>query len=166
MKRRRLKKKFVIFFSLYFILLISYLVSFTFSKFTSSINKTSTLEVAKWDVSISGESNVSLNVISGNTTENLETQSYILSVTSVSEVSSKYSIKISNLPDGVQISIDNGEILTSNNNEIEIEDVGSFMANDLNTTHNHTITFMALDSVEETINQQIDIDVIFTQDSL
>lgn len=165
MKKRRLKKKFVFFFSLYFILLTSYFTIHTFSKYFNVIQKQGTVDVAKWNVSIDGETNSSLDIISGNLQENLEQQSYILTVTSASEIASDYSILIANVPDGIQVKI-NDDIIEENNNKILIENVGSFNANDINSTHNHILTFIAPPGAQELSEQEISIDVIFTQKDL
>ena len=165
MKKRRLKKKFVFFFSLYFILLTSYFTVHTFSKYLDVIQKQGTVNVAKWNVSIDGETNSSLDIISGNLQDNLEQQSYILTVTSTSEIASDYSILITNVPEGIEVKI-NDDIIEENNNEILIENVGSFNANDVNSTHNHILTFIDPTSAQEISNQEISIDVIFTQKNL
>ena len=165
-KKRRLKKKFKVFFSLYFILLISYFTVYTFSKYAGTIEKQENVDIAKWNVSVDSDSNSSLDVVSGNLQDNLEEQSYILTVASTSDVASNYSIVITNVPDNIQVKVDNGDIISEENNEILIENVGSFNANDTNSTHSHTLTFIAPTGTHEISEQEISVDVIFTQKEL
>lgn len=163
MKKRRLKKKFVVFFSLYFMLLTLYLAVVTFSKYIGSIEKEKSVGIAKWDIQLSEDSNSTIDVILGNSTENLETQSYVFTITNTSEVASTYSIKLTNVPDNLQVIVDNDETYNEENNEIVINELSSFDAGDLNSVHNHTLTFIAPQGTEEIENQEIDLEVTLKQ---
>ena len=143
---------------LIFILLIicnSYFVA----KYISSINGESNRSIAKWNVECNSTSPDTLSLVSGNHQE-----SYTLNVTSISEVSANYSVKLSNVPNNLEVKIDNENFQTSdNNNVIEFNSIGSFTPNDINNTYSHTITFNApLDMDIPSINN-INIDVIFNQ---
>ena len=166
MKKRKLKKKFVVFFSLYFILLFSFFSIISFSKFLRNFEKTGSISVAKWNVFLGGDSNATLDIITGNTTEDMNLQSYTLNVNSISEVASSYSIIITNVPDNLQVSFDDGELINEENNTILINNAGSFTANDANSMHSHKITFIAPDDVDDIEDHEIKIDVIFNQNSI
>ena len=163
MKKRKLKKKFVVFFSLYFVLLISYFTIYTFSKYVGTINKQGNINIAKWDVSILDNEDSTINIVSGNTSENLNQQSYILSVKSASEVSNYYSIILTNVPSGVRVILDDNETYYESNNLILIKNAGSFTANDSDSIHNHKLTFIAPRTSEDISNQKIDLKVTFMQ---
>ncbi len=157
------KKKYITFLLIYFVLFTSYFSILTLSKYVSTSEKAGTSTIAKWEVftDTSDNENDTLNIVSGNTPQN-----YILKVTSTSEVAATYSVFLTNLPDELEISIDNGEYQIPVNNEIIFINVGSFNASDNNSTHEHTLTFNApLDSNIEEVNE-ISLDVLFEQNEI
>lgn len=156
-KKRKLKKKFVVFFSLYFVLLASYFIIHTFSKYSESINKMGSITIAKWDVSANIPTE-DVNLVAGN---NVDT--YTLTVTSKSEVATNYSIVISNLPIGVQVALDNNNYKTVSSGKVQFNNVGSFNANASNTSKNHTLKIKAELYADEQTNKKIKVDVVFTQ---
>ena len=132
----------------------------TMAKYTGVVEETGTVSIAKWDVSVAGEDSQTLPTITiGDSTTY---QVYNLNVTSESEVALTYDLKISNVPNDLIVEIDNVEYQPINN-EIIIDDLGSFEANDAEPTKVHTMKFIVpIDS--ETIDaQKLDIDVVFTQ---
>ena len=97
-------------------------------------------------------------MVVGNTT-----QSYILKVTSTSEVKAIYSIALSNLPNEVQVKLDNGTYQTPTSNVITFNNVGYINANAETRTITHTLTFnVPIDSNTISANE-INIDVTFNQ---
>lgn len=137
-----------------------YVSIFSLSKYQSTITGGHGTRIAKWDVQLNteGSDNV-INLAPGDSTG----QSYDLTVTSISEVSVKYSIVISNLPNNVQVALDSGTPQTPNNNVVTFEDCGSFSVGSINTTNHHTLNFSALSQATNVIGSQVNIDVIFTQ---
>ena len=162
-KRRKLKKKFVVFLLIYFILLTSYLTSFTFAKFVGRIEKETSLEIAKWEVytDTNDNSTNALNLVSGNTSQN-----YILKVTSNSDVAIDYSVEISNLPNGIIISLDGGTFKTAKNNKIVFEDAGSFAAGSASVVNQHNLTFSTVLGSGNISSENIKINVIFIQNNV
>ena len=79
------------------------MVNRTFASYRSNIITSGETDVAKWELLVDGDRN-SIDLVPGGSSV-----SYILSVTSKSEVSSTYSIIIDNLPNGVQIALDEGD---------------------------------------------------------
>lgn len=124
--------------------IITFSSSYLLARYTSSVNGNDYARVAKWDVTYDTSDNGSdtINLISGN-----QTGEYIIKVTSSSEVAVNYSIVLSNLPDEIEVKVDNGTYRTPINNIIEFNNAGSFSGNNINTTYTHTLTFNApLDS--------------------
>lgn len=157
-KKNALRRKLKNFLLLYFMFFTLYFTTITLSKYIGKINgNTIPVSVAKWEVALSTTTDT-LDIVSGN-----NTQSYILKVTSTSEVAIDYSLIMSNLPDEIEISIDNGEYNNPTNNELVFNNIGSFDACDTNSLNEHVITFKApLDSNIESVNE-INLDVIFIQ---
>lgn len=162
MTRNILKKRFINFVLVFFLLFTSYFSLVTLSKYIGKTEKNGFLSIAKWDVELdTAMSNESLSIVHGN-----DTHSYIFKVISKSEVSAKYSIMLKGLPDGIKVSIDNGEFYEPIDNQLVFTDVGIFNADDINPIHEHIITFsMPLDSTTEGISD-IDFDLIFEQNRI
>ncbi len=130
----------------------------TISKYKSTVQDTTTASVAKWDVSIEpiSASNV-INMVTGGAS-----QDYLIKVKSLSEVSSYYSIIVTNIPNDVKVSIDNGTEYTPSDNTITFTNVGAFDINNNIKERQHKLTFNApLES--SAANANISIQAAFTQ---
>lgn len=163
-KKIVIKKKFITFLLIYLVLFTSYFSIMTLSKYVGVTRGAGTTTIAKWEVSTDTTDNTSdtLNMTIGNTQE-----SYILKITSTSEVKVSYSIVLSNLPSEVEVKLDNNNTYETpnNNNTITFSDVGYINANVSNNdrTKTHTLTFnVPIDSSSINANQ-INIDVLFSQ---
>lgn len=157
-KKRKLKKKFVVFFTCYFLLITSVFFLQTYSKFSSSVDKTGNMSVAKWNVSSNiPDANITIEPVG-------EDNSYELTVTNNSEVSVSYSIKFSKLATCTYVSIngDNGTKYSNGGNSFTFNNDGTINANDSNKTKSYKIKFMAAPEVIES-TKEVQIDVIFTQ---
>ena len=156
----KLKRKFVVFFSLYFVFLTFYLTIFTFSKYIGFITDENTASIAGWNVSIDDSKNQTdeITLIAGNSQYD-----YVLSIQSTSEVATTYSIKLENLPENIDISLDGSDYVKPTNNQVTFLGVGTFKANELNKIVNHTITFNAPIGMQTINNQKINVEVTFTQ---
>lgn len=159
----KLKRKFIVFFSLYFVLLTFYLTIFTFSKYIGFITDENTANIAGWGVSVDDSKNQrdEITLVAGNTKYD-----YVLSIQSTSEVATTYSIKIKNLPANIDIALDGSDFIKPTNNQVTFLGVGSFNANEINKIINHTITFSAPLGFQTINDQKIDIEVTFTQKEL
>lgn len=155
-KKRRLKKKFIVFIFLYLFLLTSLLAFKTYSKYTGTINKTGNVTVAKWDVSANIPTS-NINLIAGNNTEN-----YLVTVTSDSEVATDYNIIVSNLPNYIQVALDDDNFIDVTGGQVVFNNAGSFNANAVNTSNTHTLKIKALIDAAA-INRNISVDVTFIQ---
>ena len=156
-KKVQLKRKLFLFLLIYFAIFTTYFSMNTLSKYTGLSSGNGNIDIAKWDVSIdtTGSTNP-INLVAGNGEKN-----YNLKVTSNSEVGVDYTIVLSNIPSGIQVSLDGTGFSIPSNNKISF--TRSFNANDSNNEHNHTLTFKALLDSNVPSTNQIGIDVIFTQ---
>ena len=157
--KRRLKKKFIVFLFIYFILFTSYFAFSSLSKYTGEFNRTNQISVARFNVSIDSN-NANISMIAGN---GGSSTTYTVSVTSLSEVATNYAIVLTNVPSGVKVKLDNGNFVSETNTAITFNNAGTFTPNDSNSTRTHTLTFMAEIGTETQTNESINLDVIFTQ---
>ena len=133
----------------------------TFAIFRKSKTGAGTIDTATWSVTRS----VSQNGDSIDLTKGENTDNYLLTVQSASEVDVIYSIIISNLPTGVEVDLDNsGNYRTPDNGTIRIDPAGTINYNDSIKTKNHTLTFRATNGATPITDHEIDIDVEFKQD--
>ena len=153
-------KRIAFFIAIYIVCFAFYLATTTEGKNAAGISGNKSVGVAKWDVSATGNDNEVMNMIIG---DNASYKNYTLTVTSTSEVSSSYSVKISDVPDGLQVQVDDGTIYDEEDNVILINNVGTFSANDINSTHTHKLTFIVPLGIDEIDNQEINLDVILSQ---
>ncbi len=156
-KQYKLKRKYVVFFTMYFTLLTFYLTIFTFSKYVGIIGSEKNANIAEWNVGIKDQTN-EITIVAGNDKTN-----YMLSVQSSSEVATTYSIILKNLPENINISLDGSDTITPTNSEVTFLGVGSFNANELNKVTTHEISFSVPLGYETLTNQKIDVEVVFTQ---
>ena len=164
MKKDKVKDRFLIFLFVYFAFFASYYMTDTLTKCIGSLSKGGQLEVAKWDISADSSGSSNLDILPGSS--DLSSQTYNLSVTSLSQVGVDYSIVLSNVPTGIEILFDNVDSYYESNNIISIPNAGSFIANDSNSTHNHTITFIAPSNTTPITDNDVNIDINFTQKTL
>ena len=163
-KDYRKRRKLFVMFLIYLLLVSSYFSLHTFSKYVSVTNdKTGTKGIARWNIELdtSSSSNV-LNLVSGNDTNE---QTYLLTITSTSEVKASCSLEITNIPTGVQVKLDNEQPVTEVNNVVNIYDFCTFNANDQNNSRSYILKFIAPLNVNPISNQSIGIDVTCRQTS-
>ena len=157
--KRRLKKKFIVFLFIYFILFTSYYAFSTLSKYTSVFSSSNQISVARFNVSIDSN-NENISMIAGN---GGSSTTYTVTVTSLSEVATHYAIVLTNVPSGVKVKLDNGNFISETNTTITFNNAGIFAPNDANSTRTHTLTFMAEIGTATQSNESINLDVVFTQ---
>ena len=155
----KLKKKFVVFLCLYGLFFVMYFSVVSFAKYTSSVNKSGSIGVAKWDVSVAGSDSQTLPQITIGDASTYQT--YNLTVTSLSEVGLTYSLVLSNVPDDVVITI-GGVNYTPTNGNITVPNLGSIDAGDT-TNKVHAMIFSVPIDSDQITSKTMDIDVVFTQ---
>lgn len=119
-KRVAIIKKIATFSFLYLIFATVHFSMITLSKYTGTVSGSGNSNIAKWNVSLDTSDNESdtLSVTAGTTNP-----SYTLKLTSQSETKAAYSIILSNLPNGLQVKLDEGEYQTQSNNTITFNNV-------------------------------------------
>ena len=150
MKKFILKNKFLL-----IVILLAVLVSIpnALSMYKSNARANFGISVARWSVSSQSDSD-NISFISGN-----GVSSYNLTVTSTSDVSVKYSIELSDIPNGVLVKLDDGDYQTPVHGKVKFTDVSTLLMN--NDQNSHVLTFTA--PVGVTANNDMSIDVIFEQ---
>ena len=138
-------------------------ISYSFgssARYTSDMVGGSNTSVAKWNVDVSPVTQTStFSAVAGNSTP----IDYTVRVTSTSQVSSNYYIVVNNIPDGVKVSLDDGAEQTPTNNRLTFSNVGTFNIGDANTYRDHKITFSIPIESNAVNNNNIDIQVVFSQ---
>ncbi len=134
------------------------LISGTFALYKSSSSALMEVQLADWSVSlVNTEQSDNIEIISG-----VSNNEYLIKVKSLSDVTVKYSVLLSNLPDDVKACI--GDVCyTEDNNTISFTDVGVIGVNDSEKTKEHTLIFSAPIGTTEVDNQEVNIDVKFEQ---
>ncbi len=160
-KRVAIIKKLTLFTFLYLIFFTVHFSMITLAKYTGTISKTGTNTVAKWYVSADNEiTSKNISIVAGGSP-----QEYRLEVEDDSEVSFKYKIIISNIPNDITVALDNGTPREPSNNTL-IFDAGEFKTNTTPKTREHTLSFNAPVESNEVSNRSITLDVVFVQDEL
>ena len=132
----------------------------TNAQYKSAATGNDEFKTATWDVSLNQDgidNNVSL-ISDGSTT-----QSYTLNVKSLSQVDTEYSIVIDDLPDGVKVSLDDGEYQTTSNGKVTFSNVGIIRGTDDVKEKSYVLTFKAEIGTSDVSDQEVNIDVKFRQ---
>jgi len=140
-----------------FTLLSGYIATGALAKYASSANNSSSATVAAWSTGVNSAIN-GVNMVSGSGAQNCT-----ITVTSESEVSSAYSLVLSNIPNGVTVALDGGTAQTPSSGNLTFSNVNSFSASSGTTSRNHTLTFNTALSTAATSLSNVAINVIFTQ---
>lgn len=135
---------------------VIYITYSSYAKYKSESDIFGEPIAASWDVSINSNTN-SLSAIAGN-----GTVSYTLNVYNNSEVEVGYNIVISNIPNDIQVKLDNGNYVTPVSNTVTFSNVGT-LDYDQNTSNSHIITFQTTLSTNVITNNSIDFSVNFSQ---
>ena len=130
-------------------------ILFTYSMFRSSKTGNGTINGATWSVSSVGNKN-SITLIGGGSEE-----TYTITVQNNSEVDLNYSILLTNIPNGVQVKLDNGNFITVSNNQITFSNVGTLLYGAV--SRNHTLTFKTSINSTEVSSQSVNVNVEFVQ---
>lgn len=145
---------------LFFIIFFGFCTVHTFALYRNSKASSGSMVAATWNVSRSqSQSGDSIDIVVGG-----DTDTYTLTVQSNSEVDVEYKIIISNLPAGIEVDLDGGGYLTPSNGNLTIQNANTVINyNDDSKTKTHVLTFRAVSGTAEVLNQEIDIDVEFSQ---
>ena len=138
-----------------------FVIQSSFALYRRIFNPNGNIAAATWSVTLnqSNEEN-NLSIVAGDETS---TASYTVNITSNSEVDIIYSIVVEDIPSGVHVKLDDGEYQTPSNNEVIFVDVSTINYTDQNKTKSHTLTFKADSNAEDTLNEEININVMTRQ---
>ena len=155
-----MKRKWIISIAVIISLLLVFFVSSTFAIFKKSVATNNRISLASWDVHLNQTGvNNSLTISHG-----IQEASYTLNVYNESQVDVRYSIVISNIPDGVEVAIDDdNNYQAPQNGTYSVADVGTILYSDLDHTNTHTIYFRAASNATPVNAQTVNIDVIIKQ---
>ena len=136
-----------------------FLMPSSFSAFKSGENGDTVATLAKWNVSLEQNGIVnSLTIIPG-----MRNDSYTLNVRNSSDVDIKYDVIVSNLPSGVNVTIDNKNPDLTSANTLTFNNVGTILYNTNNNLNTHTLVFTATNNATFVNNQNVNINVIAKQ---
>ena len=117
------------------------------------------LEVAKWDVSMTGANN-GVDLVAGG-----GTRTYSLTVTNNSEVASRYEIEVSGVPDGVRVGLGDGDLQTpTSEGKVTFTENGGAL--NVNSSRPHSLVFAAGLDAGEVVDSDISVNVLFRQEEL
>ena len=155
MKKKLLWKPIVI------VLIVSLLViTSSYSLLRGRSSGSGNLSLAKWNFTLTEDDDVDLLTVVPVTGD----ADYTFSVSSASEVDVRYTIVVSNLPDGVKVSLDGETPLPQDDNHtVSFTDIGTILYTDSVKTKTHTLTFSAVANTIPVNAQEINIDVIANQ---
>lgn len=152
-----MNKKFNIIFAL--VMLSIFLIPTSFAIYKSQVSSSSSIVSAEWSVSLEQNGvDSDLTVIPG-----ISTDTYTLNIKSLSEVDVKYSIVISNLPTGVEVSLNGVDFVPESNGTITFSNAGTILYSPTGGTNSHTLTFRGTNSSSFVNNKRVDINVIAEQ---
>ncbi len=152
-----MNKKFNIIFALVMLSII--LIPTSFAIYKSQVSSSSSIVSAEWSVSLEQNGvDSDLTVIPG-----ISTDTYTLNIKSLSEVDVKYSIVISNLPTGVEVSLNGVDFVPESNGTITFSNAGTILYSPTGGTNSHTLTFRGTNSSSFVNNKRVDINVIAEQ---
>ena len=148
-------------FCLLAIVLLCILISNSYfnAKYRTNLQATNSASIAGWHVStnVVDNTNNNLSIVSEN-----NAASYTVEVNSTSEVTTRYTIVLTNVPTGLQVKLDGGNYQTPTNNKITFN-AGTFAPSDATPTHTHTLTFNDPLTTSNSGNVVVNIDVLFEQ---
>ena len=141
-------------------ILVVFIVRSTSSLFRGSLAGTTAATAAEWDVTLEQSGvNRNLTVVPG-----LSTATYTLNVKSLSDVDMKYDVILSNLPSGIEASIDGTNFTLVNNGKITFSNVGIIPYNATNGgIDTKTITLRGVNGATAANNQLVTVNVVAKQ---
>lgn len=141
------------------ILCCHYGPSTTKAIFRRSTNSYATITTADWNVGMTGTSDNSVSIIS----RERQNDTYTFKVSSNSEVDVTYKLILTNVPDKVQVKLDDGEFKSAESGTITIDPAGTILYSDTDHEVTHTLTFKALSGATAVTDLEIGLEVVISQ---
>ena len=132
----------------------------TYSRYINQEQGRTMTKLAKWEVSLFGNDNEEFEFVLENNVNQID---YQFTITNTSEVASDYSIKLSNIPLGFILKIDNDQIYYPVNGIISVENLGGFELNTINASHEHILSFILNSDIVTTDGIELDLQVDIKQ---
>ena len=139
------------------ILFSLFVISFSSAKYTTVVEGVTSALTAAWNVITNADKDAISMVCGG------DDQTYTLTVTTDSQVSCSYSIKLRNVPNDINVKIDEGDFTNPENNTVLFENIGSFNITDGINSRTHTVTFNVPLEAEAVTDRTINVEVIYDQ---
>ncbi len=117
------------------------------------------LAVAKWEVHANGSGD-DVSLIAGSNIA----ESYTVTVENNSQVATRYSIEVSNIPDGVSVALGDDDWKNPDSGSVIFTDVGTLEAND--DSEEKILKFKAGIETGNKTDEEVVVNVIFTQEEL
>lgn len=146
--------------SLIIVLMISLtVIPLSYAIFRNIVSIDGTLASAIWDVTLvqNGIDN-DLIVVPGSSDA-----TYTLNIKSLSEVDVKYSITLSNLPTGIEASIDGVTFPPVSNGTVTFVNAGTILYSAGGSTNTHTLTFRGTNEATLVNSQAVTVNVVVEQ---
>ena len=156
-KKRRKIRPSIVFITILFLVMITIPASIALLR--KSASGSGTLRAAIWDVDLTEDDDNSLEVIRGE----LSNDRYTFVVSNDSEVDVVYKIILSNVPNNVQVKLDNGEYQSPTSGTITIDPAGTLLYSAGGSEQSHTLTFKAMNNAALVNNAQLQLDVVISQ---
>ena len=132
-----------------------FLVRSTFALFRSSLAIEHETDLAEWNVTLEQDGiDNNLSVIPG-----FESDTFTLNVKSLSEVDIKYTVNVSNLPTGIEASINGVDFYPEVNGIITFPSEFTILYNSLDKINTHTLTFRGTNNSTYVNNQTVSVNV-------
>ncbi len=142
-------------------LLAVFCIPSTLGIYKDGIGANSAVTAATWDVDFTPGNNNSVQLVANSST----ISSYTFSVTNDSQVDVTYSIIVSNLPNGVQVKLDNGGFENPSGGTYRFDDIGVIAYDASPNEATHTLYFKAATNATIVNNQPVGVNVEFKQDT-
>lgn len=154
MKKMDIKKDLLIAIVLFGMTALFFVPS-TYAIFKNTTQSSSDIVSAEWVVSLEQDG------ISDNATvvPGIENGTYTLKVKSLSLVDVKYDIVISQLPNGVDVSIDGVNYPPVSDGTVTFQNAGTILHSSQEKINTHTLTFRGADNATIVDNQVVKVDV-------
>jgi len=140
-------------------LIVSFAIPITDAIYKSASGSNKSVPTAEWDVSLN-QTGISNNIL---LQPGGAARTYTLKVRSDSEVDVKYSIVISNIPAGVEVSLNGVDYETPSSNSVTFSNAGQILYSSQARENTHTIYFVSEAGSTNVVNQSVTINVIAEQ---
>jgi hypothetical protein len=141
------------------ILCCHYGPSTTKAIFRRSTDSYATVNTADWNVNMTGTSDNAVSIVS----REKRNDTYTFKVSSNSEVDVTYKLILTNVPDKVQVKLDDREFVGGTGGTITIDPAGTILYSDTDKEVEHTLTFKALSGATAVTDLEIGLEVVISQ---